>query len=189
MPASKTSRKEILHKCWEVIHLNGYQASSISLLAKAAGLGKAGLLHHFGSKEELMKAVIEYSITFFHGYVFNVIEEDLPLEQRLEKFLRRQNRLSKLDQRGCFFTNLIMETGHSGLFNQYLSDFYVEWRAQLVRLLSHVMSETDAEEEVYQLLVQYEGAVALYKLSGDEEHLEKYVHRALRMLKQYTDVA
>lgn len=183
MPAQKTTRTEILHACWEQFHLHGYHASSVSALAKASGLGKAGLLHHFGSKEGIMRAVIDYATKQFRRYVLSVVDEDLPLEQRLEKLLRRQNRLTKLDQRGCFFTNIIMETGQDGLFNKALQAFYQEWQAELTRLLVERWPDADARQQAYLLIVGYEGAVTMYKLTGDEAHLEALVHRAVQSLK------
>ena len=187
MPTQKTTREDILLRCWEVINLHGYHGSSISMLAKAAGLGKAGLLHHFGSKEGLMKAVLEFAMAFFRGYVFAVAQEDLPVEQRLEKMLRRQNRLTKIEQRGCFFTNVIMEMGQDGVYNEELMAFYDEWQAVFSGLLSAVMPTAVAEEQAYLMLLQYEGSVTLYKLSGNEEHLEAFVNRYVRTLKNAQD--
>lgn len=187
MPIQKTTREDILRRCWEVINLHGYNGSSISMLAKAAGLGKAGLLHHFGSKEGLMKAVIAFAMEFFRSYVLKVAQEELPLEQRLEKMLRRQNRLAKIDQRGCFFTNVIMETGQDGIYNATLISFYDEWRAVFSDLLAEVMPRQLAEEQTYIMLLQYEGSVTMYKLSGDEEHLEGFVNRYVNSLKTAKD--
>ncbi|MEL7222563.1 MAG: TetR/AcrR family transcriptional regulator [Bacteroidota bacterium] len=183
MPKQKTTKKEILQKCWEEIHLHGYRNSSISKLAKAAGLGKAGLLHHFQSKEALMHAVLDYAIDFFENYALAVVNEPLPLEQRLEKLLRRQNRLTKLQQRGCFFTNIIMEVGQEGTFNEKLLRFYEEWRETIAQLLAEKMSLEAARHQAYLLHIQYEGAVTLYKLSGDEYHLEFYVSRSIESMK------
>ncbi|MEM1214176.1 MAG: TetR/AcrR family transcriptional regulator, partial [Bacteroidota bacterium] len=168
----------------EHIHLHGYHSSSISQLAQAAGLGKAGLLHHFKSKEGLLNAVIDYAIDFFRGYVLTVIQEDLPWEQRLEKLLRRQNRLTKVGRRGCFFTNLIMEVGQHGTFNDKILVFYREWRQTLRTLVAEVVrDEAEVREIVYLLHVHYEGAVALYKLSGNEHHLEYYVNKTVSDLQ------
>lgn len=183
MPAQKTTKEDILRRCWEVFNLHGYHGSSISMLAKAAGLGKAGLLHHFGSKEGLMKAVVDFASDFFREYVLAVAEEDLPLEQRLEKMLRRQNRLAKIDQRGCFFTNVIMETGQEGIYNEQLMTFYEEWRAVFTSLLAKAMPPQVAKDQAYIMLLQYEGAITMYKLSGDEQHLEAFVHRYVESLK------
>ena len=187
MPVQKTTRKDILQRCWEVINLHGYNGSSISMLAKAAGLGKAGLLHHFGSKEGLMKAVLEFAMDFFRSYILAVAKEPLPLEQRLEKMLRRQNRLAKIDQRGCFFTNVIMEMGQEGIYNQELLDFYTEWRAVFSAMFATVMPEQEAQDLVYIMLLQYEGSITMYKLSGDETHLEDFVHRYVHTLKNAQD--
>ena len=183
MPVQKITKTDLLHRCWEYIHRHGYHASSISALAQAAGLGKAGLLHHFGSKEALMVAVIEFAQVEFRRYVFAVVDEDLPLDQRLEKLLRRQNRLTKIDQRGCFFTNVIMETGQSGLFNAAITSFYNEWQQQLARLLAEHYPAAETTQRAYQLLIEYEGAVTMYKLTGDETHLESFVHRSVNPLK------
>jgi TetR/AcrR family transcriptional repressor of nem operon len=183
MPVQKTSKTEILHRCWEHFHRHGYHASSISALAQASGLGKAGLLHHFGSKQALMAAVIAFAQVEFKRYVLSVVEEDLPLAQRLEKLLRRQNRLTKIDQRGCFFTNVIMETGQSGVFNSSIQAFYREWQDELSRLLAEYYPPEEADRRAYLLLIEYEGAVTLYKLSGDEAHLEQFVHRSIHPLK------
>lgn len=183
MPVQKTTREDILRRCWEVINLHGYKGSSISMLAKAAGLGKAGLLHHFGSKEGLMRAVLEFAMEFFRDYVLAVAQEELPLEQRLEKMLRRQNRLAKIDQRGCFFTNVIMEMGQEGLYNAQLMAFYDEWRAAFTDLLTEVMPTQAAHDQAYIMLLQYEGSITMYKLSGDEQHLEAFVNRYVNSLK------
>lgn len=183
MPIQKIERQELLHRCWEVFHRQGYHHTSVSHLAAVAGLGKAGLLHHFGSKEGAMHAVIEYAIAQFRAYVLVVAEEDIPLVQRLEKMLRRQNRLAKMDRRGCFFANMALETGREEVFNPAISAFYAEWQDTFARLLLPYLPEATARERAYQLLVEYEGAVVFYKLSGDEEHLERFVVRSLDNLK------
>ncbi|MEL6969344.1 MAG: hypothetical protein AAFO02_04165, partial [Bacteroidota bacterium] len=140
-----------------------------------------------GSKEGLMRAVLEFAMEFFRGYVLAVAQEDLPLEQRLEKMVRRQNRLAKIDQRGCFFTNVIMEMGQGGLYNTELLSFYNEWRAVFSNLLAEVMPEQEAEDQAYIMLLQYEGSITMYKLSGDEQHLEAFVYRYVNSLKTAQD--
>jgi AcrR family transcriptional regulator len=51
-------REEILRVALEVIARHGYRKTSTRELAAAAGLSEAGLLHYFGSKEELFAAVL-----------------------------------------------------------------------------------------------------------------------------------
>lgn len=179
MPIQKIEKSALLLRCWEVFHRQGYHHTSIRDLAEATGLGKAGLLHHFGSKEGVMQAVIDYAITAFRDYVLAVAQEDLPPEQRLEKLLRRQNRLAKHERRGCFFANLALETGRDGWFNAPIQLMFAEWQVAVAGLLEVAWPPGEAQQRAYELLLTYEGAVTLYKLSGDESHLEGYVKRTI----------
>jgi AcrR family transcriptional regulator len=51
-------REEILRAALEVIARHGYRKTSTRELAAAVGLSEAGLLHYFGSKEQLFEAVL-----------------------------------------------------------------------------------------------------------------------------------
>jgi TetR/AcrR family transcriptional regulator, transcriptional repressor for nem operon len=184
MPVIKIQKEEILERCWRVLYREGYNATSISMLAEATGLGKAGLLHHFPTKEALMKAVIQHAIGQFRLYILSVVEEDLPIEQRLEKMLRRQNRLAKAERKGCFFANTALEMGRDEQFSDLLSAFFDEWQESVAGLFVHYQSEEEARESAYCLLLEYEGAVTMYKVTGDTRHLEQIVHRAVTKIKK-----
>ncbi len=181
MPIIKIDKQEILRRCWSVFNRHGYSGTSVNMLAKESGLGKSGLMHHFSSKEMMMQEVIEFARGEIKNYVFSVAAEDLPPEQRLEKFLRRQNRLAKIDRRGCFFANTALETGREGIFNKAIEATFEEWQTLVAALFSEIFPENMAREKAYQLLLEYEGAVTFYKLTGDEQHLEKLVGRAVQI--------
>jgi TetR/AcrR family transcriptional regulator, transcriptional repressor for nem operon len=183
MPITKVNKSEILERCWEVFHREGYTNASLQALADASGLGKSGVLHHFGSKEGLMQAVLEYSVVAFEQYVLAPAHEDLPAEQKLEKLLRRQNRLAKRDRRGCFYANIGLETGREAVFSTTLNAAFELWKKTVSEILSTKYAPEQSKELAYQLLLQYEGAVLMYKISGDETHLEEMVRRAVAALK------
>jgi TetR/AcrR family transcriptional regulator, transcriptional repressor for nem operon len=184
MPVKKIEKELILEKCWEVLHRQGYYHTSIGDLALEVGLAKAGLLHHFGSKEGLMSAVLDYAITRYTEYVLSVAREDLPLEQRLEKMLRRQNRLARIENRGCFFGNTILETSQQDIFSAKISLFFTCWMDTFSQMLCEKLSSADAYQLAYLTLLEYQGAVVLYKLSKDENHLQQFVQRSLNRLKE-----
>ena len=181
MPVKKIDKSELLRRCWSVFNRHGYHGTSVQMLAEATGLGKSGLMHHHLSKESLMRAVVAYAQEEFRSYVLAVATEDLPPEQRLEKLLRRQNRLAKYERRGCFFANTALETGRDGLFNDQIQTTYNEWEKSVGHILSAILPPDEAAETAYRLLLEYEGAVTMYKLSGDEQHLERFVARAVRL--------
>lgn len=181
MPITKIEKTELLRRCWEVFNRHGYYGTSVSMLADATGLGKSGLMHHHLSKESLMRAVVEYAQEELRTYVFSVAQEDLPPEQRLEKLLRRQNRLAKHERRGCFFANTALETGRDGLFNELIKSTYEEWQKTVAGILAEMLPPEEAAETAYRLLLEYEGSVTMYKLTGDEQHLERFVTRAVAL--------
>lgn len=51
-------REEILERTLEVIATEGYRGASVKELAEAVGLTQAGLLYHFGTKEELFAEIL-----------------------------------------------------------------------------------------------------------------------------------
>ncbi|MFE5940825.1 TetR/AcrR family transcriptional regulator [Streptomyces sp. NPDC056470] len=51
-------REEILGRALEVVARQGYRGASVQVIAETVGLSQAGLLHYFGSKEELFTAIL-----------------------------------------------------------------------------------------------------------------------------------
>jgi AcrR family transcriptional regulator len=52
-------REQILDAATELFARHGYRGTGILELAERVGISHVGILHHFGSKEELLRAVIE----------------------------------------------------------------------------------------------------------------------------------
>ncbi|GAA2974297.1 AcrR family transcriptional regulator [Microbacterium terrae] len=57
-PKGIAKTEEILTVALRVVAEKGYNRATIRELAEAAGLSKTGLLHHFGSKEELFAEIL-----------------------------------------------------------------------------------------------------------------------------------
>lgn len=183
MPVQKIDKRDFLLRCWEVFHLNGYYNTSMQDLAAATGLQKAGLYHHYPTKEDLMRRVMEFALEEFRNYVLAVAQEtNLPPEQRLEKLLRRHKKLATLHRRGCFFANIALETGRDELFNEVLKTAMTEWAEVVGGILAENLPAEQARHEGTRLVMEYEGAVLFYKLTGEEQYLEDFVQRTVRLM-------
>lgn len=66
-PKGVAKREEILRTALDVFASQGYLKTSIRELAEAANLSQAGLLHYFGSKEELLVAILKRRDEVNHG--------------------------------------------------------------------------------------------------------------------------
>ncbi len=183
MPKLKTTPEAILRSAWAVFHRHGYHHASLQQLADAAGLGKAGILHHFGSKAGVMRAVIAFAIDWYERKVLSIVDGEGDLETRFEAFERKHFELCLLNEgSGCFFANSILETGVDGEFAPELRQFHEKWLAAMQRLLMERFSEEEATERAYRLFADYQGSVLLFKLYRDPIHLERLIDRSLENL-------
>lgn len=75
-------REEILAMALAVIAREGYRGASVKELAEAVGLSQAGLLHYFGTKEELFTEILrkrdELDIAHFRGATSEKLGSDAP---------------------------------------------------------------------------------------------------------------
>ena len=60
--AAKT-RVKLLDAAATVVRRDGIQAMTLARVAEEAGVSKGGLLHHFGSKEELVTGMLEQTLS------------------------------------------------------------------------------------------------------------------------------
>ena len=183
MPTIKTSREDILRSCWALFHERGYKNTSVQQLADAAGLGKAGLLHHFGSKVGLMKAVLDFAVNWYEARLTKIAARPGDPAVRLAAVLQQQFELVQLNGGGgCFFGNMILETGAGDPFANLLKQFHEIWTRVVGAILAERYGAAEAERRAYRLFVDYQGSVMLYKLYGDPTHLTEFRERTLRSL-------
>src|SRR5690606_34890934 len=76
-------REEILRLALEVLAREGYRGTTIRDVADAVGLSQTGLLHYFGSKDELLTAVLRR-----RDEIDSEDEEGLSVAERLIRTLR-----------------------------------------------------------------------------------------------------
>jgi TetR/AcrR family transcriptional repressor of nem operon len=78
------TRSKLLQQAAAMSQTVGYDALSLQDLANELGIRKASIFHHFASKDELARAVVEADIKGFDSWSQSV--ETLPAEQRLTKY-------------------------------------------------------------------------------------------------------
>jgi AcrR family transcriptional regulator len=157
-------RKAILDAAIELFSAHGYRGTGIAAIAERAGITPSGVLHHFGSKEGLLRAVVE--------------ERDAREEERLAGFWRQRgldairNAYIKLAQDieaerdlSLLYTVLLAENLSDGA---PLNDFFKQ-RTRSVRAATRVFLEhakqtgeiradTDVRAISHELVAFLEGA-------------------------------
>src|SRR5712671_5778923 len=81
------SRNRVFEVAAEVFHRKGYDNTSMSDVASAAGLTKAGLYHHVASKESLLYTILDSGLDMTESYVVKPLEEIADPLQRLKTMI------------------------------------------------------------------------------------------------------
>lgn len=61
----------------------GYESTSVSSLAKTAGIGKGTIYSYFASKNEILLAFCEEELTFIHQEIRKRLDPDAPLAEKM----------------------------------------------------------------------------------------------------------
>ena len=81
-------RRHILDQAERLFAEHGYHDAALAEIARAAGLGNAGLIHHFPSKPALYRAVLERLAEEIDGRLAAAIASARGVEARLRAFVR-----------------------------------------------------------------------------------------------------
>jgi AcrR family transcriptional regulator len=102
------ARSRVFEIAAEVFHRKGYDNTSMSDVASAAGLTKAGLYHHISSKESLLYTVLDYGLDLTEAYVIKPLENIPDPLERLKTMIDLHLRLV-LEERNLEVTGLLHE--------------------------------------------------------------------------------
>jgi TetR/AcrR family transcriptional repressor of nem operon len=176
-PEARAKREQIIDAAARLIHLRGYNSTSIEDILRATGIGKGNFYYYFASKEELGFAILDWQSTRFAEGVLRKAFEGSgdPLEQ-INRYLDLLLDLARKRgcRGGCPVGNLAQELSdtHEG-FRRRLEQTLEAWRAILERTLQRAREEGRLRPEADParlsrfLLAGIEGAVLLAKVGKD----------------------
>jgi TetR/AcrR family transcriptional regulator, transcriptional repressor for nem operon len=171
------TRQQIVTKSLQLFSVKGYFNTSINDILEATQLTKGGLYGHFGSKEDIWKAVYEEAVRIWKGIVFNGVRKTADPLKRIEKTIENALRDylgGNVFEGGCFFANMLVElSGQSASMSKQVlkgfvsfSGLFCSWleEADEKRLLKKGL---DFPEIANFLVIAINGAVTLYSASRD----------------------
>jgi len=89
-----TRRAEICRTAAQIFRERGYDATSVSDIARALGITKAGLYHYFESKEELLFEITAYGLDRVRDDVIAPVRGLRDPEERLRQLVVRHARIA-----------------------------------------------------------------------------------------------
>jgi AcrR family transcriptional regulator len=133
-PYAKTParRAEIIHHATEAFSQRGYQASSLREIAASAGMTQPGLSHHFGTKEELLVAVLADKD---RTYIQEIPQTSEDVVAQLREIVQRNSARYELMRLFTVLTGEAVNPEHPA--HEFFQDRYTRARelfAELVRV-------------------------------------------------------
>jgi AcrR family transcriptional regulator len=164
-------RHRVFEVAAEVFHRKGYDNTSMSDVATAAGLTKAGLYHHVTSKESLLYTVLDSGLDLTESYVMKPLEGVSDPVDRLKSMIELHLRLV-LEERNLEVTGLLHECKSLSLADQARINRrkkeYVKMTAGLVAdvLKKYDITDIDPKLAAFALLGMLNWTYQWYKPSG-----------------------
>lgn len=186
-----STRERILDAAERLVIDNGFAATSVDRVIADARSSKGAFFHHFPSKNDLAKALVERyaaaDIAHLDEAVAHVRALDVDPAGRVlafvELFERGADELMSA-QSSCLYVSVLTERDlvSSGTTAD-IEPAITVWRDQLSRLLREALPDQpniDTEALADHLFVTFEGAFILSRATGDNAHMR----RQLAVLRQ-----
>jgi AcrR family transcriptional regulator len=171
------ARNRVFEVAAEVFHRKGYDSTSMSDVATAAGLTKAGLYHHVSSKESLLFTVLDSGLDFTESYVLKPLEGISDPLERLKTMIELHLRLV-LEERNLEVTGLLHEckslsSADRARINRRKKE-YVKMSTQLIAdvMKKYNITELDPKLAAFALLGMLNWTYQWYKPTGSSSREE-----------------
>ena len=177
--SSQKTRAHILDAASQLVHLRGFNNTSVEDILKESGIGKGNLYYHFKSKEELGFAILDRSLERLSA---DIIEKSF--DPGKDPWLCIHDFLGSLVDRarqqvgsgGCILGNLAVEMSdiHEG-FRQRLTKAFDGLRSRIENSLNQAQtqgtlrSDADVPRLAHFIVAGFEGALMMGKLHKDPD--------------------
>jgi TetR/AcrR family transcriptional repressor of nem operon len=190
-----STREQILDAAIRLIHVRGFNNTSVDDILKESGAGKGNFYYYFKSKDELGFAILDRSLERFTKELLEkTFTPDKDPWQQLQDFLDSQVERTRKQRctGGCLLGNLAVEMSdiHEE-FRRRLHKAFDQLRSQIestltkARTQGSLRNDTDIPRLAHFVLAGFEGAVMMGKLHKDAEVMAGVVEEVKGHLAQY----
>ena len=181
MPAPLLSREEILERLLAVFRARGYQGTSMSIISKETGLGKASLYHHFpGGKEEMVSEVLKFVDGLLEENIITPLTASGQPNKKLEEMINNVDFFYAGGEKACLLDSLSLSAD-----TDVVSDKLNEQMKSWIKAMEQVSKESgvekkEARERAEEAMAAIQGALIVARTTGNK----KIFSRALKRLPE-----
>ena len=167
------NKERILRATVELFQVHGIKKTTTNDIARKAGVSPATVYNHFGSKEDLVRAIVKYFLTSMAADFSKIFEGDLSFLEKMEQILLYKSDMLGQYQ-GEFMQTIIsedpeirhiVESVTQTESTPYVIEFYEEGKRQ-----GYINPELSTKTIMYYSEIIRRGMAAKSSLTEDPEH-------------------
>lgn len=172
---SKQQQLHIIQTVDRLIYEKGFNVMSFKDIAEACGLSKGNLYYYFKTKDELLKAVIDYRLDNMRK-MLKEWEQKIPTAlERLQRYMQIMiNETSQVINYGCPMGSLNTELAKGQPELQAISraqfDLFKSW---LKKQFKQFMADKTAEHYALRLMARTQGVVVIAQAYQDKRFIKR----------------
>lgn len=178
------TRERILDAAEHLVIENGYAATSVDQVLAAAETSKGAFFHHFASKLDLGRALVERyaagDVAQLEAALAATAEVDGPAERALAFVRFFEDGADELmsEQSSCLYISVLTERQLAGAgTGEPINGAIEAWRTAYADLLRAALADRagalDVDALADHLFVTFEGAFLLCRSTGDPGHMRR----------------
>jgi TetR/AcrR family transcriptional repressor of nem operon len=185
---AKSTREHLLDVGVGLMHRNGYNATGLSDILKAADVPKGSFYHHFGSKEDFAEAVLAtYGMRQRERTTAALNDTTIPPLKRLRRYFN--DLITRYGQKGsipgCMMGRFSLEIAtESPQLRKRISSSFTHWQQTIATVIEQAVAKkelpasTDPESLAAFLLNSWEGALLRSQAERSNAPLETFMRYA-----------
>jgi TetR/AcrR family transcriptional repressor of nem operon len=187
--ATKSTREHLIDVGLGLMHRDGYNATGLSDILKAADVPKGSFYHHFGSKEDFAAAALQRYAAREREHAAAVLgDTTTPPLKRLRRYFSALVKIygQKAAIPGCMMGRFSLEiAAESPQLRRQLSATFEHWQQTIATVVRQAVAQkelpagTDAESVAGFLLNSWEGALLRSQADKSDAPLEAFMRCAL----------
>ena len=191
---AKSTREHLLDVGVELMHQNGYNATGLSDILKAADLPKGSFYHHFSSKEDFAAAALARYVAHEGEHAASVLNDvKMPPLKRLKRYFTdlttTYGQMGEIP--GCMMGRFSLEmAAESPQLRKLISASFAGWQHKIAAVVQEAVEQKELPWDTEPgplagfLLNSWEGALLRSQAEKSDAPLEIFLRYALDALAQ-----
>ncbi len=189
---AKSTREHLLDVGVGLMHQNGYNATGLSDILKAADMPKGSFYHHFSSKEDFAAAALARYVAHEGEHAASVLNDSrTPPLKRLKRYFTDLVKTygQQTEIPGCMLGRFSLEmAAESPQLRKQISASFAGWQHKIAAVVQQAAEQkdlpgdTESESLAGFLLNSWEGAMLRSQAEKSNAALETFMHYAFDVL-------